>query len=137
MENGSAPLKALSKKHEMHIGYVAIKNRLARGSQEASWTSNEIIIVISISRWDSANNNIYKVISILSNCYFPRANWWKGYSHCRQDAPASEYLSYLQLAFGLRYAYNTFLNLSTHTRLCACKCIGLLKRLQDSSSVGS
>lgn len=59
-------MKALSKKHEMHTGYDAVKDRLAGGPQEASWTSKQIIIVISISRWDSANNNIYKIISILS-----------------------------------------------------------------------
>lgn len=28
------------------------------------------------SRWESANNNIYKVMSILSNCHFPGASWW-------------------------------------------------------------
>lgn len=66
MENGAVQPKALCRKHERRIGYDAVKDRLARGPQEASWTSNQIITVISISRWDSANNNIYEVISILS-----------------------------------------------------------------------
>lgn len=77
----------------MYIGYDAVKDRLARGPQEASWTSNQIIIVISISRWDSTNNNSSKVISILSNCHFPRVNWWEGYSHPKEDASASDAFS--------------------------------------------
>ena len=77
MKNGAVQLKALSEKHERHAGWAAVKDRLAPGPQEASWTSNQIIIVISISRWDSTNNNIYKIISILSNFYFPRAGWWE------------------------------------------------------------
>lgn len=77
MKNGAVQLKSLSKKHEMHTGWATVKDRLVRGPQEASWTSNQIIIVISISRQDSTNNNIYKVTSILSNCHFPRASWWE------------------------------------------------------------
>lgn len=74
MENGAVQSKALCRKHERRIGYGAVKDRLARGPQEASWTSNQIIIVISISRWDSTNNNIYEVISILSTqLLFPKS----------------------------------------------------------------
>lgn len=74
MENGAVRWKGLSKGQEVRIGWDAVKDNLARGPQEGSWTSNQIITVISISRRESANNTIYKVISILSNYHFPGAS---------------------------------------------------------------
>lgn len=134
MKNGAVQLKALSEKHEMHTGWAAVKDRLAPGPQEASWTSNQIIIVISISRWDSTNNNIYKIISILSNCYFPRAGWWERvqpfqgrYTCFRISSPPS-----ISFRFNI-HIIHFCAYLHTHTR----PYIGPLKSRQGSSLVGS
>lgn len=116
-------------------GYVADKVRLARGPQEASWVSNQIIMMISISRWDSANNNIYKVISILTNCHFRRASRWARIAPSQERCFCESF--YLQLAFGLTHASNTVLAMPAYTHSCTCQRIRFLKRLQASLSVGS
>lgn len=78
MESGIVRLRGLSKNREIESQGTRCCRDSGERPQEASWTSNQIITVISISRWDSTNSNTHSVISILRHCHFPRANGGKG-----------------------------------------------------------
>lgn len=78
IESGIVGQRALSKNHEMDVQRTwCCRDRL--GEAAGSFMDfNPIITVTSISRWDSTNNNIYNVISILSHRHFPRTSGGKG-----------------------------------------------------------
>lgn len=138
-------MRIVSKKHEMHTGYDAVKDRLAGGPQEASWSSKQIIIVISISRWDSANNNIDKVISILSTQLpFPESPLagkgiaipGKGHLLWNASLPSISFWFNIPIQHILVLAC-THTDTQTHTQVHTCEHTGLLKWPWDNSSLGS